>query len=214
MDTTGFKFTDIVRHYTPGKIEFNGLTINVAYDSNPGSPREDDNLGTMLCMHRRYTLGDENALDTLREAVRDSSAYRPGWEDTFDFDDGGALAHLAENRCGFVVLPIYMYDHSGITINTTGFSCPWDSGQLGIIFVSADDIRAEYSVKRISKQLRERVTGYLRAEVATYDQFLRGEVWGWFIEDSEELYIDSCWGYYDLKSVEADVKEAIGNFDE
>ena len=56
-----------------------------------------------------------------------------------------------------VVLPVYMYDHSGITINTTGFSCPWDSGMVGIIYVSKEKIREKFNIKRISSKLIEKV---------------------------------------------------------
>ena len=39
----------------------------------------------------------------------------------------------------YLMLPLYLYDHSGITMNTTGFSCPWDSGQVGWIYAFKED---------------------------------------------------------------------------
>ena len=41
------------------------------------------------------------------------------------------LISMLESIDGFVFLPLYLFDHSGITMNTSGFSCPWDSGQVG-----------------------------------------------------------------------------------
>ncbi len=49
-----------------------------------------------------------------------------------------------------VILPLDLYDHSGITMNTTGFHCPWDSGQVGYIYVMPEDIRKEFSAARVS----------------------------------------------------------------
>jgi len=34
----------------------------------------------------------------------------------------------------YVILPLYLYDHGGITMSTGAFSCPWDSGQVGWIY--------------------------------------------------------------------------------
>ena len=48
----------------------------------------------------------------------------------------------------------------------------------------------------------------LRGEVATYDQFIRGEVYGWYVDDEDgNLY--SCWGYFDLESVKYDITNRL-----
>ena len=46
-------------------------------------------------------------------------------------------------------LPLYLYDHSGITMNTGGFSCSWDSGQMGWIYATKEDIQKEYGLSLI-----------------------------------------------------------------
>jgi hypothetical protein len=132
----------------------------------------------MVCFHRRYRLGDTHSFhaeDFNEEMITDIT------------DKGG------------VVLPLYLYDHSGITISTSPFSCPWDSGQVGFIYVTADSIRKEYSVKRISKKTRELATSCLEQEVKTYDEYLTGQVYGFIVEDEEGNYLDSCWGFYGLE---------------
>ena len=112
-------------------------------------------------------------------------------------------------------MPLYLYDHSGLTISTSGFSCPWDSGQVGYIYITDADIRKEYGVKRISKQLRERVTQYLVNEVETYDKFLTGQVYCYTIENPEGEEIDSCWGFfddYDLKYISEQINSQLAYF--
>jgi len=157
---------------TIGKYE-----IEIIPDESPESPREWDNLGTMVCFHNRYNLGDEGH----------------GFADVYDFNE---FWKSNKKNIG-VILPLYLYDHSGITMSTERFSCPWDSGQIGWIFISKEKMRTEYSYKRVSKKLKSRVAGYLRGEVKVYDQYLTGDVYGYRITDTEtDEEVDSCWGFY------------------
>jgi hypothetical protein len=119
-----------------------------------------------------------------------------------------------------ISLPLYLYDHSGITMNTTGFSCRWDSGCVGFIYVTKEQVRKEYNVKRITKDIVDKVTKVLQGEVKTYDQYLTGDVYGYRIskvevcdkgcEHKEE--VDSCWGYYGMESVEEDGNIVLGYY--
>jgi hypothetical protein len=169
--------------------EHKGYTIKMFNDNDPESPRYWDNLGTMICFHRRYNLGDEHKYKRISDFLEDIvSEYEKISE--------GPYSLKFDKYC--ISLPLYLYDHSGITINTTGFSCPWDSGQVGIIYVSLTKIREEYEVKRVSKKLRNTVADLLRNEVDTYDKYLKGEVYGYIVEKQGEQ-VDSCWGYYSVE---------------
>ena len=163
-------------------------TITVVRDQHPESPREWDNLGVMACWHRRYSLGDKQPREAPDEWLE------------------------ANAPSGSVVLPLYLYDHSGITMRTRAFGDPWDSGQVGWIVASPDAIRKAFSCNRITKKTRARVEACLTAEVATYDAYLRGEVWGYVIDaHGEEDAADSCFGFYgdDLHGVKAHVPESL-----
>jgi len=156
-----------------------GLTLKVVVDSVPSSPRHDDNLGTMVCFHNRYILGDVNDYD-----LNDYS----GWKEMEQA--------IIKNENPAILLPLYLYDHSGITIYHTPFSCRWDSVQVGFLFVSKETLRKEYSVKRITKKVKETAMQVLLGELETYDQYIRGYVYGFVLEDAEGDEIDSCWGFY------------------
>ena len=43
------------------RVENEKVVLSIYFDSCPTNPREWDNLGTMVCGHRRYDLGDEQA---------------------------------------------------------------------------------------------------------------------------------------------------------
>jgi hypothetical protein len=40
------------------EMEYKGYKIKIVFDEDIWSPRDWDNLGTMVCWHRRYKLGD------------------------------------------------------------------------------------------------------------------------------------------------------------
>ena len=159
------------------------LTIRILPDDDPMNPRtEFDNLGTMVCFHKRYNLGDNE--HGLRSC---------------DFTGWDALEEYLEDELdAVVVMPIYMYDHSGITIRTSEFSCPWDSGQIGFIYVERATVLKEYSRKRLRQKMLEQTREILRAEVRVYDAYLSGNACGWIVEDAEGEHLDSCWGYYEM----------------
>src|SRR5690606_13075957 len=94
-----------------------------------------------------------------------------------------------------IILPLYLYDHSGITMSTTPFSCPWDSGQVGYIFVAKKKARAEYGWSRLTRARDVKVEKCLIGEVQVYDQYLQGGVWGYQALQDDEV-VDSCWGFY------------------
>jgi hypothetical protein len=167
------------------------MKVVIEQDLDPCvSPREWSNLGIMVAFHRRYNLGDETDL---------KSSMFEGWDDLEE--------HLRREEGAAVILPLYLYDHSGITMNTTGFSCGWDSGQVGFIYVTKKAILAEYtSCRRLTKKLHERVEKQLLDEVKAYDLYLTGDVWGYRILDDDGEEVDACWGIYDR-----DYAEAMGN---
>ena len=180
-----------------GETTFGNYTITVEQDEMAESPREWDNLGTMVCWHRNYILGD---VDAIREGI-DSDMF---WFDLAGIEDNGEDGGLERaKKIAFkqnIILPLYLYDHSGITMNTRGFSCQWDSGQVGWIHISLEKVRNEFSCKRVSKKMRERIETYLTNEVKTYDDYLTGNVYYFNIvredPDGEEIDIDASGGYY------------------
>jgi hypothetical protein len=181
-----------------GETTFGDYTINVQRDDDPMNPRVDwDNLGTMVCWHRNYNLGDNrHGYETPNVFVHVLSCLYSE-EATEYLTDEQIDRCWAEVHKKNVVLPLYLYDHSGITMSTTGFSCPWDSGQVGYIYISLEDIRKEYNWKLVTKTRRKQIEKYLTGEVEVYDHYLTGSVYGYTItkgEDEED--VDSCWGYF------------------
>lgn len=150
------------------RIKLSGnRSIGIENDADPINPREynDDTMPVMNCIHSHYNLGDKHSFKTPQELIK----------------------HIKNGN--FHHLPLYLYDHSGITMSTKPFPCPWDSGQVGFIYISKDLIPDE-------KTAHERMI----ADVDLYDQYLKGEVKGFIIYENDNT-LDSCWGFYDLDSL-------------
>ena len=163
-------------------------------DSDPQNPRDQDNVTEMWCWHRRYTLGDEGkprdplTLNELRELIRERG------------DE--VLA----------VMPLYLYDHSGITISTSPFSCRYDSGQIGWAFVRGSVAKKEQKAGDNRWALR-----MIEGEVKSYDQFLTGGYCGFQVfrelldavgnvEKGDQ--VDSCWNFEDRESALTEGRDA------
>lgn len=157
--------------------EVRGYTIEIHQDEDAESPREWSTFGTMFCTHRRYNLGDKQIGSMAK----------------------GEFDRLI-NRKDVKYLPLYLYDHSGLTMSTSSFSCPWDSGQVGIILVTHDDIRKEFgpqgrALGHITQKAITSAFKLMRQEVEVYDAFLQGNVYGYVILDKNGDTVDSCWGF-------------------
>lgn len=164
-----------------------GYDIDIYYDTTPESPRKWDNLGTFYTAHRSYRPEKEFDEHFQREEVFD----RYG-----DFSDSFEKKHIALN--------LYLYDHSGLTISSSPFSCRWDSGWFGIVAVSVEKVKKEFGWKLLTAARRRKIEGYLQGEIDTYDNYLRGEVYGYRITpaDDKDNVLESCWGYFGDDGIE------------
>ena len=196
--------------------------LRIYPDSCDNSPREWDNIGKIYAKHRRYNLSDKDCdIDSLLTDLDcfediEKFCYR---ENLLNEADGDCLEKydltpdteifrrymeaVIEKR--HVVLPVYMYEHSGVSIRTTSFNDNWDSGLVGYIVADRNAVLKEYSVTEITPELREKVLGVLRGEIDTYSKYLNGEIYGFRLFDLQaeehEDDVDSCWGFYELSDI-------------
>ena len=112
------------------------------------NPRVDcKNLGTMVCFHRRYSLGDKHSFKTTED-----------------------LDKFLKRKNIVAFLPLYLYDHSGITMATTPFHCKWDSGKVGYIYAT----RATARKMGVDPESVDEIKNQLISEVKAYDEYLVG----------------------------------------
>lgn len=186
---------------------YRGYSIGIYQDIDPLNPREFDSLGTMACFHTGYSLGDEETPDYYSDWLADMADSIEDLPATIEdmVVNGAPVQELGKVllpliRKHFFILPLFLYDHSGLWMSTSNrswpFNCPWDSGQVGWIYVSRKRVREQYGIKRISKKLQDKVLDRLVGEVRTYSQYLSGDIYGYIVWDDDGEEVDSCWGYY------------------
>lgn len=199
---------------------FRALIFN---DPEPINPRlEYENVCTMLVWHRRYNLGDPSG-EYVDAKGRRQREWR--WGDSYkdrDWLEGRKLIEAEPCDLGpGLVLPLYLYDHSGLTISTGPFSCPWDSGQVGWIHCSYEKANeallfGPLKNPRRSKTLRKKMLACMNAEVETYDQYLRGDVYAYDLQFLDEqgdwLVEESCCGVFDLDYARQEAKSLLDRY--
>jgi hypothetical protein len=156
----------------------NGNRVEIIQDSSPENPRDWNNLSKMFCFSKRYNLGDDHNYDFK------------------NFKSWGEFGNvLIKKYKPAVIKPLYVYDHSGLTISTKPFECRWDSYQVGFILIP-EDVKADYGWKKLSLKRREKLEKLMLSELETYDKYLIGDVWGFKETDQNENEVNSCWGFY------------------
>lgn len=158
------------------QYEHNGHTIEIHHDDDPTNPRDYANIGHFIFWHNRYKLGDKH-----------------------EFTPEEFHAFKEENPNN-IYLPVYMYEHSGITISTSPFSCSWDSGQIGWAYAKAEDVHNEFNGDF------NKATSSLQLEIEEYDDFISGNFYGYRVMDGEKL-IESSWGFNGIETCKSQAQE-------
>lgn len=163
---------------------------------------------------------------TSQWEIQSMSSYYKDWRSDWIFNDSlenskqeilESLVESLSNKDLYVlaaekniILPLNLYDHSGLRMSASSFvgraqHAEWDSGQVGWIYATPEDIQKEYG--NCSKESMERAVALLKSEVETYDYYLSGQCYGFrLFENGEET--DSCWGF--LGAFQDVIKEIAG----
>lgn len=160
--------------------------IKIEHDDDPMNPRTDwDNVTTIICFHSRYDLGDKTDY---------KSSQFDGWDELKE--------QIESDYKVLMIKPLFMYDHSGITISTSPFSCRWDSGQIGWVFI--DEKQLNLMCGKDYDRSEETLNKMIEADIETYDKYVTGQVYRYTIYEIEtcslghehKTFVEGCGGYY------------------
>ena len=175
------------------------MLLRIVKEENPDNPRQWDNVGKMVCWRNRDNLGDKHGYADPRDFLL---ALALG-KDIYDREDMSNEELFDMIRENYAILPLYLYAHGGITMNTTGFGCGFDSGQVGWIYAGKEEIIREYDVAN-EDNWREVAEENFEYDVETYDDYLTGTVLGYelytFSDHKVEDLVDSCYGFYGVST--------------
>jgi hypothetical protein len=185
----------------------------IQQDANPQDPREDSEpVGKLVYRAGARTVLGDTPCDGVEQFAR-ICGVRLGRRHA-DFSQA-QVAELAEQR-GAVILPVWAYIHSGTALCAERerpggqFSDRFDSGQSGWAVATAAAVRKEFGNPR-DPAVREKVEKCLQAELAEFEAYINGDVYGYIWtprtaaaadkseldeDDLREEDEDSCWGFY------------------
>lgn len=178
----------------------------VSNEDDPMDPRDWENLGTMICFHRKYKLGD-------RQTDYKESNYQ-SWD---ELKAAIELSSVLEGKGGVLIFPLGLYDHSGISMYIGTKIDRWDSGQVGFIFVTEEDMKNEGVT-------REEAQVILENEVKLYDHYLRGDFYKWDLEKKVKAcscgecenweHVDSNGGFDSYEDALKNAEDSLGYYEE
>jgi hypothetical protein len=185
----------------------------LAPDNDPINPREDENYSTMICFHSRYNLGDKHNykdyLDFLYALVQEVGINEKQIDkyETNNKDVGIQLFEAIKKRL-ICILPLYLYDHSGISMRTFKFGHykDWDCGQVGFIYLTKENLK-KWGIKK------SQVEKALIQEVEIYSQYLEGDCYCMvketFNHNKEQIDYDIVGNYFGRDYAEEALKTDI-----
>jgi hypothetical protein len=230
------------------EIEHAGLKIKFAneeYIDEFFDPRQCDQLGHMAVSYKGYSLGDEelpsDGLPRIDCPVCDGGEKPiygpPAQHDTIlgprvedepeCFRCAGyhevepTLSEYLTHEKAIAAMPLFVYEHSGITMKAGSFvwlereqveredtvsrgrfigdDAGWDTSFVGFIYTTherCEELGVEETPENIEQQLR--------GEVSEYASYLEGDVTVYRIEDEDGNVLDSCGGFLGVNPYDED----------
>jgi hypothetical protein len=190
------------------------------HDMDMHNPREWSNVGTMCVSYNRYKLGDEEIKDidfTVTCPECEGSGEKP--MNQFDTPeqtppmtmpeiencpkcdgigeiDINPVEYFKRERGARVVLPLSVYEHSGITMfvgheDYTFDPGGWDTSYVGFIYDTPEKVKECIGPDATDDEIRNAMVD----EVRVYASYLEGDVSWYRVDDEETNYGDSCGGF-------------------
>ena len=189
----------------------NKAKAELVYDQHATTPREGDNLGTILIAPNKahWIANRDSAVDT---SIPLGNSPFEHWENLRREQLKLKKSDIA------IAYPITKYEHGEISLQL-GYTKGWDYTVSGFVYVTKETIRREYGVKRITKSMLNNAKNCLQSELDMLTAWLNGNCYGWQIKEytptddgldwKEVDVLDSCWEYFDKEQALDDMKDAL-----
>jgi len=171
--------------------EHEGWKVEIFQDWDAESPASWDTFGTLVAFRHRirnYSIGNREADGTEEDAL----------------DRGGTrlLQRYLRLACGWEAIPFAFQDYgsSGCRV----YDIDWDNDRAdGFIYADRDEIQKEFDGDVA------RARECLKSELAAWDTYFQGDVYGYVVEDPDGNHRDSCWGFYGFEYACTEAREQL-----
>jgi hypothetical protein len=198
-------------------FKVNGLSVNIVHDDDAESPRQWDNMGTLVILDENLGLpcdGNHNKHDfkSIAALMAHLQVNQSVWLPVF-FRDG--YTKSIETNVAEMVRQKIAYSNLPEDAESDAIEELWPRGQCGVIFIDSDKVAHEYGDD--TPENRAKALECLKGEIDTYNQWLAGDIWGYEIERievckscecSKNTFVDSCWGFYGLEYAIEEAKQS------
>lgn len=176
---------------TIGKLE-------IDFDNYAENPYESYDHGIKIySFSNRYNLGEDGGYSES-STILSNICYDLGIDYNDDTTEEQMINRIQKKA---IFEPIYIYEHSSVALSTTPFNDRWDSGQVGWYLVDKNSLEKNFGYKKRTKKAIEQVEKRVSGLLDNMQAHINGDVYMWFIYDSEGEILESCTEYYDIEHI-------------
>lgn len=96
---------------------------------------------------------------------------------------------------------VHLYEHSGFKIWTSQEK-QTPSGCFGFLYVSKEQVRRSYGVKRITKKIQDQVYDHMSSFASNeWEQYFNGDTYQYIVMNNNDEFEDCLCGFYGLESL-------------
>ena len=182
-------------------IKYKGYRISIEHDDDTENPYTDyDQTTDLVTWHRKYNFNSTRQPDYKQKP---NAAGKYPMRSYAPYDSPQEVLEAVKSGELVWAAPLYAYEHGGITVNLGSMGNwpdqQWDCGLLGMVYVTKEKAKAEwpnYGGMVLQHVCHKRA----ESEVKTFDMYLTGQVYGYWIwkkgEGRTKHDGETCWGCY------------------
>lgn len=211
----------IDKEYVKKYINKDGETLLLVNDDNPTNPMDEwDVLMNYYTWENRYLpMQKESSQFSDPEDWYDSVMGEGAYNKQMDKSQQnkrssvGFAYDLCSNldKKGIYALPILKYEHGLVRYYIGDSIARWDGSIVGFAWRDKKELCKEYNVKKLSPEIKEKITKKIEGELKAYTNFANGEAYGFELysrEDGDDP-IDSCYGFIGYNSTDELFKDVL-----
>jgi hypothetical protein len=169
-------------------------------------------------MHTHCSKQDEDLVNKVILAYNDATNLEESEQqsilDNIDYSD----KHLVNFFCHFIgaadkpyiaILPVYLMDHSSVSISTSSFNDKWDSGKFGYIYrlLKEGDDKTK-AIEEMKYHIQE-IDDYFNNNIIIIDSISQEVVIGELEPHTATFVMDDICEYANKRTLEADITDRV-----
>lgn len=168
--------------------------LEIEYDEDPLSPREDSNLGYFITVDSR--MHSPNSHKELQSIIEGTGKNADNLAHHIELMTKAIGEHLDIGKV-ITIYPICKYEHGGI-VYSLGTQHGFDHSNNGFYIVMEETYRECFGKGKVNtKQLEKSI----EVELDEYNKYVNGEMYRFTLYNKEGEVEDSCGSFYNIENI-------------